>query len=64
MIAALDFLYFILVAVALYFLYDRLLDVIERVLGRRLENRSLVFFAILLVLALAGFALIRRLTGP
>ena len=59
-----DFLYFILVAVALYFLSDRLLDGVERALGRRLENRSLVFFAILLVLALAGFALIRRLTGP
>ncbi len=62
--AALDFLYFTLVAVGLYFLSDRLLDVIERVLGRRLENRSLVFFGILLVLALGGFALIRRLIGP
>ena len=58
-----DFLYFILVAVALYFLSDRLLDGVERALGRRLENRSLVFFAILLVLALGGFALIRRLAG-
>jgi len=59
----LDFLYFILVAVALYFLSDRLLDGVERALGRRLENRSLVFFAILLVLALVAFAAIRRLAG-
>ena len=58
-----DFLYFILVAVALYFLSDRLLDGVERALGRRLENRSLVFFAILLVLALVAFAAIRRLAG-
>ena len=58
-----EFLYFILVAVVLYFLSDRLLDGIERALGRRLESRSLVFFAILLVLALAAFAAIRRLAG-
>lgn len=58
-----DFLYFILVAVALYFLSDRLLDGVERALGRRLENRSLAFFAILLVLALVAFAAIRRLAG-
>ena len=58
-----EFLYFILVAVVLYFLSDRLLDGIERALGRRLENRSLVFFAILLVLALVAFAAIRRLAG-
>jgi MFS family permease len=55
--------YFTLVAVALYFAADWVLDRIERELGRRLEHRTLVFFVILLSLALASFALIRRLSG-
>lgn len=56
-------LYFTIVAIALYFIADWLLDRFERGLGRRLEHRSLVFFAILLGLALASFALIRIYTG-
>jgi len=54
-------LYFTLVAICLYVAADRLLDAYERRIGRRLEQRSLVFFAVLLVLALTSFALLREL---
>lgn len=53
--------YFLLVSVILYIVSDRLLDGLERRAGRRFEHRSVIFFAILLALALASFALLRRL---
>jgi predicted PurR-regulated permease PerM len=53
--------YFALTAIVLYFVSDWVLDRIERAYGRRFEHRTLIFFAILLVLALASFAFIRRL---
>ncbi len=56
-----QFLYFTIAAVVLYFFADWLLRRIESMLGRRLEQRSLVFFAILLVSLLLSFALIRNL---
>lgn len=59
----LEILYFTATAVALYLLSDWLLGRIEAYAGRTLEYRSVVFFAILLTLALATFALIRRLAG-
>jgi hypothetical protein len=55
--------YFTLAAIALYFVSDRILERIEIARGARLEHRSLVFFGILLGLALVSFALIRGLTG-
>ncbi len=55
--------YFTVVAIALYLVSDRLLDWLERRAGRRFEHRSLVFFVIILVLALLSFGLIRRYTG-
>jgi predicted PurR-regulated permease PerM len=59
-----DILWFTLIAVALYFGADRLLDWIERRRGARFENRQVAFFAIILPLALAAFWLARRLLGP
>jgi predicted PurR-regulated permease PerM len=59
-----DIVYFTLVAIALYFGADRLLDWIERKRGARFENRQVVFFAIMLPLALAAFWLMRGLSGP
>ena len=59
-----DIVYFTLVAIALYFGADRLLDWIERKRGARFENRQMVFFAIMLPLALAAFWLMRLLSGP
>ena len=54
---------FLLTGVVLYAVSDWLLLRIEGYFGRTLEQRSLVFFAILLVLALVSFSLIRRLLG-
>ena len=59
-----DIVYFTLVAIALYFGADRLLDWIERKRGARFENRQVMFFAIMLPLALAAFWLMRGLSGP
>lgn len=59
-----DIVWFTLVAIALYFGADRLLDLIERVRGARFENRQVAFFAIILPLALLAFWLARLLSGP
>ena len=59
-----DLLWFTLIAVALYFGADRLLDWIERRRGARFANRQVAFFAIILPLALVAFWLARRLLGP
>ncbi len=56
-------LYFTIAAVVLYFVADRLLDRIEVARGERFEHRTLIFFVILLVLALVTFTLIRTLAG-
>jgi hypothetical protein len=59
-----EFFVFTLVAIGLYVLSDWLLRRIEAAAGRALEHRSLVFFAVLLVLAIGSFWLIRWLFGP
>ena len=56
----LDAVYFTLVAILLYFIADWILDRAERAAGRRFDQRSLIFFGILLTLALVSFALIRQ----
>lgn len=53
--------YFTLVAIALYLISDRIVDMIERRRGERLENRSLLFFVIILVLAVVSFSAIEYL---
>lgn len=58
-----SFLYFIAVAVALYFLADRILEFIEARRGARFEQRTIIFFFILLSLAVVTFAVIRQLQG-
>ena len=50
---------FILVAVALYLLADRILIWIEGALGRTLEQRSVVFLFLLLAMATTSFWIIR-----
>lgn len=52
------------VAVVLYFASDWILQRAEVTYGRRFEYRTLIFFAILLVLALLSFSLIRQLLNP
>ena len=52
-----------LVAAVLYLFSDWLLTRIRIKAGKRLEHRSLIFFAILLALALTTFSLIQVYTG-
>lgn len=59
-----DLVYFTLIAIGLYFGSDALLDWIERKRGARFENRQVVFFAIIMTLALLTFWLVRTFSGP
>ena len=52
---------FTLAGIVLYFFSDWLLDRIEQARGARFENRSIIFFVIILVLALVSFQVISRL---
>ena len=56
-------LYFVVVGVVLYVVADKLLDMIERRRGARLEQRTIWFFGILLGLALVVFPLIQQISG-
>ena len=55
--------YFVAVGIALYLLANKLLDIVEHRRGARFENRSVIFFAIILSLALGVFAVIRQMSG-
>ena len=55
-----ELVYFTIIAAVIYLLADRILRQIESYLDRTLEHRSIIFFAILLFLALASFAAIRQ----
>ena len=54
---------FTIVGVALYFVSDWLLQRVEATAGRRFEYRSLIFFVILLSLAMITFTFIQQQTG-
>lgn len=58
-----QFVYFTIAAVILYLGSDWILRRIEAATGKQLEHRSLIFFTIIMVLALSSFALIRAYTG-
>jgi len=58
-----EVLYFTVTAILCYVVADWVLKRAEAVAGRRFENRSIIFFAILLGLALASFSLVRNLAG-
>ena len=53
-----EIVYFTLVAVILYLGADWILNRVEAAAGRRLKYRNIVFFVMLLVMALSSFALI------
>jgi len=55
-----ELVYFTLAAIFLYLGADWILNRVETAAGRRLEYRSMIFFAILLIMALASFAVIRQ----
>ncbi len=47
-----DYLYYTIIGIGLYFISDWLLDRLENSYGRRFKYRGLVFFAIITILAL------------
>lgn len=58
-----EVVYFTLAGIVLYLASDWILQRIEISAGRRLEHRTLIFFALLLTLTLVSFSLIRWYTG-
>lgn len=58
-----EIIYFTLAAILLYLAADWILRRIEAAAGKRLEYRSLIFFVILMTMAVTSFTLIRTLTG-
>jgi hypothetical protein len=58
-----QFVYFTLAAAILYLGSSWIVDRVEIAAGRRFKNRSLLFFGILLTLALTSFSIIRIYTG-
>lgn len=56
-----EIVYFTLVAIGLYAFAAWALDRVERARGQRFKNRNIIFFAIILVLALLSFELMERL---
>lgn len=54
-----EIILFTIVAVVLYLVSDWIVQRVEMVLGRRLEHRTLLFFALIAVLAVASFSAIR-----
>jgi len=59
-----ELIYYTIAAVVLYAVSDYILNAIEIKRGERLPNRSLVFFAIILTLAVIVFGGIRALYQP
>ena len=57
------YLYYTVAAVLLYLLSDWILNKIEQRVGKRLEYRSVVFFVIIMVLAVSTFEMIDRIVG-
>ena len=53
-----EIIYFTVTAIFLYLISDMILNKIEKIRGERLKSRSLIFFAIILVLSLISFNLI------
>ncbi len=57
-----EVIFFTLVAIGLYLVSDWIVQRIEIAAGRRLEHRTLLFFALISVLAVVTFSLIRAYT--
>ena len=62
--APMEILYFTVAAMFLYVVADWILKRMETAAGKRFEYRSLIFFVILLTMAVSSFAIIQHLTGP
>ena len=57
------YLYFTVAAIFLYLFSDWMLNLIEQRLGKRLKYRSVVFFVIIMALAVGSFEIIDRIVG-
>jgi hypothetical protein len=55
----LEIVYYTVVAAGLYFISDWILDRIEVSRGERFKNRSVVFFFIIMTLAVISFGLMK-----
>ncbi len=55
--------YFTLTAIACYVIADWGLGRMEAIAGRRFEYRTIIFFALILTLALVTFAFVRNFAG-
>ncbi len=58
-----QYVYFTITAIFLYLASDMILTKIEAKRGKPLPNRSLIFFAIIMVLAVVSFRAIELLMG-
>ena len=58
-----EIFYYTIVAILLYLGADWILKRMEVAAGKRFEKRNLIFFAILMTMAVTSFTLIRTLTG-
>ena len=58
-----EFVYYTVAGITLYLVSDWILNRIEISRGARLEHRSMVFFVIILVLAVVTFRIIEHLTS-
>jgi hypothetical protein len=56
-----EMVYYTVAAVVLYAVSDWILNRIEIMRGERFENRTLIFFALILSLAVISFQVIQRL---
>ncbi|MCC6531581.1 MAG: hypothetical protein IT531_03455 [Burkholderiales bacterium] len=59
-----EMLYFTVIAVGLYAIADAVLNYLERTRGARFEHRQIVFFVIILVLAVVTFQTMSLLMKP
>ena len=57
-----EFVYYTIAGIALYLGSDWILNRIEISRGERFEHRSIIFFVIILVLAVVSFRIIEHLT--
>ena len=58
-----EIILFTIAAIILYIVSDRAFNYVEMRRGARFEHSSLIFFTILVVLAVVSFGLIQRLAG-
>ena len=57
------YIYYTITAVILYLLSDWILNKIETYYGKRFEYRSVIFFVIIMILAVGSFEMIDRIVG-